>query len=314
MANQIDISFIDYLSAKKSIDNCALNMHVLESLKIEVLKYPAFKPIKVLEVGAGIGTMIERLVDMEVFTNVEYTAIDSQLDNILHAKNRIKKWANNKGYETKNSRPEYFKFINGEFSISIHFKCVDFYAFSDGMVNKKNWDLIIAHAFLDLVHLPSALPALFRLLNQNGLFYFTLNFDGVTILEPVIDPELDQRILKLYHQSMDNRLTNGKPAGSSQTGRLLFSHIKNCGAVILDAGASDWIVFLQYGRYTKDEICFLQFIIQTIDKELKDHPLLDSKQLSEWTNERRNQISHTELVYIAHQIDFLGKFVESTCS
>ena len=56
---------------------------------------------------------------------------------------------------------------------------------------------VIAHAFLDLLPMPESLPKLFSL--TENLAWLTVNFDGVTSLEPVIDPELDAKIERLYH-------------------------------------------------------------------------------------------------------------------
>ena len=41
------------------------------------------------------------------------------------------------------------------------------------------------------------------LLHPGGLLYLTLNFDGVTTLLPVLDAELDARLERIYHQTMD---------------------------------------------------------------------------------------------------------------
>ncbi len=64
-------SFIRYLAAKKSVDDRALNQHVCQSLN-RTLSQPDYQraPLKVLEIGSGIGTMLERLLDWNVLKNV----------------------------------------------------------------------------------------------------------------------------------------------------------------------------------------------------------------------------------------------------
>ena len=69
--------------------------------------------------------------------------------------------------------------------------------------------------------LEATLPGLLALLAPGAFFYFTLNFDGATVFEPLIDPELDRLIETLYHRSMDERRLDGRPSGSSRTGRRL---------------------------------------------------------------------------------------------
>ena len=76
-----------------------------------------------------------------------------------------------------------------------------------------------------------------------GSSTFSLNFDGATILEPPIDPDLDALIEALYHRTMDTRRCRGRPSGSSRTGRRLFGHLKEAGARLIAAGSSDWVVF-----------------------------------------------------------------------
>jgi hypothetical protein len=170
-----------------------------------------------------------------------------------------------------------------------------------------SWDLLIAHAFLDLIDIPAALPRLFGLLAPGGLFYFTINFDGETILEPVIDSTYDEQILSAYHHTMDARITAGRPSGDSRAGRHLFHHLRQAGGDILAAGSSDWVVFPHAGQYPEDEAYFLHFITHTMDTALQGHPALESPRFQQWIAQRHAQIERGELVYIAHQLDFVGR-------
>jgi hypothetical protein len=157
------------------------------------------------------------------------------------------------------------------------------------------------------VDIPTTLPRLFRLLRPGGLFYFTINFDGATLFEPAIDPGFDELIQSLYHRTMDDRITDGHLSGDSRSGRRLFGHLKTAGAQILAAGASDWVVFPGRNGYPDDETYFLHFIIHTIYKALAGHPEMDPLCLDAWATERHAQIERCELVYIAHQMDFVGR-------
>jgi hypothetical protein len=153
----------------------------------------------------------------------------------------------------------------------------------------------------------STLPLVFDLLESGGLFYFTINFDGLTLFEPTIDAALDGLIQELYHRSMDERITGGKNSGDSRSGRHLFSYLKSAGAEIIAAGASDWVVHPGLQGYPADEAYFLHFIIHTIEQALQNQPELRSGLLAGWARERHAQIERRELVYIAHQLDFLGR-------
>jgi hypothetical protein len=167
------------------------------------------------------------------------------------------------------------------------------------------WDVLIAHAFLDLVDVAAALPDLLAVLAPRGLAYFTLNFDGMTIFEPVIDASFEARLMALYHRSMDERIINGRPSGDSRTGRRLFGLVRGAGAHILAAGASDWVVFPGEQAYPGDEAYFLHAIIETVRNELVGHPQLEGEQVEAWAAARHEQIEAGELIYIAHQLDLL---------
>ena len=275
-------SFPRYLSAKKTVDDRALNAHVWQTLCRQLPEQP-----RILEIGAGIGTMVERLVEQQFISSASYTAIDSQVENIHTAQQRLA------------DLPE---------TINLTLEAIDLFDFIQREQGKQQWDVLIAHAFLDLMDIPATLPQLFSLLKPGGLFYFSINFDGVTTLEPMIDPILDAKIEQLYHQTMDERITDGQPSGDSRSGRHLFGHLREAGAQILAAGSSDWVVFAGEGGYPADEKYFLQFIVETLHRALAKNPALDEVLFSDWIAERKAQIETGELVYIAHQLDFVGRW------
>lgn len=274
--------FPRYLAAKKTVDDRALNAHVWQALHQNMPAHP-----HILEVGAGIGTMAERLAEQQFISTATYTAIDNQSENIATALQRLA------------DLPK---------TIQLSLEAVDLFDFIQQKQGKQQWDMLIAHAFLDLMDIPATLPQLFSLLKPGGLFYFSINFDGVTALEPAIDPALDAQIEQLYHQTMDERFIDGKPSGDSRSGRHLFGHLRQAGATILAAGGSDWVVFAGEDGYAADEKYFLQFIVETMYRALAEHPALDTVQFADWITQRRAQIEAEELVYIAHQLDFLGRW------
>lgn len=266
---------------KKTVDDRALNKDVWHKL----IKLLPNRP-DILEIGAGIGTMVERLVTAGVVRNGRYTTIDNQQANIAVAHSRL------------NWLPS---------DISLSLEAVDLFDFAAREQGKRSWDVLIAHAFLDLMNIPTTLPLLLSLLKPGGLCYFTINFDGVTSLEPAIEPEFDALIEQLYHQTMDERVVNGRSSGDSRSGRHLFTHLRQNNVDILAAGSSDWVVFAGQDGYPDDEAYFLHFIIHTIHGALNGHPKLDATRFENWIKQRHAQIETGDLVYIAHQIDFLGQ-------
>ena len=316
MSRPAAYSFTRYLAAKKTLDDRSLNRLVWDRLRQAVPGHPESAPLRILEVGCGIGTMIERLLEWGLLDQAVYTAIDAEAANLTAARERLRGLAAAPDAAAPGAvGPHSAPLDSGPLLIQretqkvlVELETIDLFHFAAREQGRASWDLLIAHAFLDLLDLAAALPPMFSLLQPGGLFYFTLNFDGATILEPVIDLHLDRQIETLYHGTMDQRRLAGQPApaGHSRTGRRLFGHLKAAGARVLAAGSSDWVVFPGEEGYPDDETYFLHFIIETMRRALEAHPQLDPVRLRHWIEVRHRQIEAGQLIYIAHQLDFFG--------
>jgi SAM-dependent methyltransferase len=304
-------NFIRYLSAKQSVDDRALSRQVLGSLSHALPPSRPGTSLRVLEVGAGTGAMFKRMLAWGLLKYADYTALDLQEENILSARQSLPLWASQQSYTCQDDPGGSLVFSSDELRVSLHLEAVDLHEFIARQPGRTGWDLLVAHAFLDLLDIPAVLPPLLGLCRPGGLFYFTINFDGLTLLEPVIDPSYDALVLDLYHRTMDERMVGGVPSGDSRLGRHLFGYLHAAGAQILDAGASDWVVFPVSQAYPRDEAYFLHFIVHTIHQALAGHPglgtPLEAPRFERWILERHAQIERGELVYIAHQLDFLGR-------
>jgi hypothetical protein len=155
--------------------------------------------------------------------------------------------------------------------------------------------------------MPATLPALCSLMRPGGLLYFPLTFDGGTVFQPEGEAQFDGAIEACYHQTIDQRVLDGKPSGDSRAGRRLFAHLRAAGVDVVAAGGSDWVVFAGANGYPADEAYFLHDIIHTIGATLTGHPQLNTERLSTWLAQRHAQIEQGTLVYIAHQLDILGR-------
>jgi SAM-dependent methyltransferase len=298
--------FIRYLAAKKGLDDRSLNRQVWDHLARALRHRADSVPLRVLEVGCGIGTMVERLLDRGLLTRAAYTGIDVEPECIRVAAQRLHGYAAARQATLTDDSGGAMRFTTPAQDVSITLETVDLYDFLEREPEKSAWDLLVAHAVLDLVDLDTVLPPLLSRLAPGGLFFFSLNFDGATILEPPIDPDLDALIEALYHRTMDTRRVRGRPAGNSRTGRRLFGYLKEAGARLIAAGSSDWVVFPGPDGYPGDEAYLLHFIIDTIGQALHGHPELAGSGFPAWIDQRHRQIEARELIYIAHQLDFLG--------
>jgi SAM-dependent methyltransferase len=270
--------FIRYLAAKRTVDDRALNRRVWDAM---ITTAGQGSP-KVLEIGGGIGTMIERVVDEGRLAPRTWTLLDAQPSLIAEAKRRL-----------AGKVP---------FPVELVASGLDGYIeMAPGPV-----DLVVANAVLDLFDPPRILPRMARLCRRGGLFLFSITFDGLTALEPEIDPALDQKIMALYHQTMDQRVIDGRPSGDSRCGRHLLTLLPRCGYTIIEAGSSDWIVHPRDGGYPADEEFFLSCILAFFEESLAARPELAHGELAGWLSRRREQLHQRRLVFMAHQIDVLA--------
>ena len=197
-------SFSRYLRAKKSIDDRSLNFRVYERLIKAVAAGNFALPLRIAEIGCGIGTMIERLWDWNLTARAAYTAIDRDTGLIQEARVRLENFAQSRQLTfLKTGDSIRLKGEGRDWLVTL--KDIDCHNFCQGQALKSNFDLLLAHAFMDLVDLPTELPGLLSLLRPGGLYYFTLNFDGGTIFYPAIDQQFEELLIKLYHQNMDDR-------------------------------------------------------------------------------------------------------------
>jgi hypothetical protein len=93
----ITYSLMRYLTAKKSVDDRALNWQVWQRLVAALPRATPQQPLRILEVGAGIGSMVERLVAGDLLTHATYTAIDQAPTLLAEACRHLRQWARERG-------------------------------------------------------------------------------------------------------------------------------------------------------------------------------------------------------------------------
>lgn len=288
-------SYSRYLTAKRSVDDRALNRHVLAELCHVIPQ----GEVRVVEIGAGLGTMVARLLEWQVISAGEYTLVDVDRGLLQDARGWLTAWADAAGLRAM-ALPDGL--LLGDLRVRLVEAELGGYVEAGA---RQPVDVLIAHAFLDLVDVPAVLPGLLSWLVPGGAYWFTINFDGETILQP--DHPGDGEVLAAYVRSMEGRIRYGRPAGESRTGRHLFRHLTDAGAPPLASGTSDWVVHARPdGTYLGDEAYFLECILATIHDAVGD--LVRPEVLTEWMAVRRRQLARGELFYLAHQLDFAGTF------
>lgn len=301
--------FVTYLDAKRSVDDRALHRPTLDRLVAELQSRAAARgdtPVRILEVGFGIGTMLERLQAWDVLpTHVEYVGVDIDDANIAAAADRLT------AGEFKQTGSHRFSRRGDDTTLTVELHADDAFGFAadryEPTAAGPQFDLLIGVAFLDIVPFGKVVEQLFPLLAGGGVGYFPITFDGVTDFRPVDDPSLTATLMDGFHAAMD---APDRPGGS-QTGRRLFAEVAATDADRLAAGGSDWVITPGVDGYPGDEAVFLRHIVDTVENALlTETPAAAIDSVSDaairsWARRRHAQIDREKLTYLAHNIDHL---------
>jgi SAM-dependent methyltransferase len=183
-----------YLTAKTTVDDRALNRHVLAELRKHM---PAGAP-RVLEVGAGLGTMAARLVDWGVLGAGEYILLDADRQLLDRSRQWLSDWAGARSLRS-DLLPDGLRL--GDLRVRlVHAELGSYLAAAHGTLA----DVLIANAVLDLVDVPAVLPGLLRSLVPHGVYWFTINYDGESVFMP--GHPRDDQVMRAYHRDMDERI------------------------------------------------------------------------------------------------------------
>ena len=82
-----------YLASKKSVDDRALHQGVVAELR---RRLPA-GPVRVLEIGAGLGTMVARLLEWELLSAGDYVLLDVDRQLLLDSRHWLCEWGQARG-------------------------------------------------------------------------------------------------------------------------------------------------------------------------------------------------------------------------
>jgi SAM-dependent methyltransferase len=301
------MDFRTYLDSKIRIDFQSMNRAVFRSFRARIEK---FESPRIMDVGTGTGLMIRKLLSLQLKGTAHLYGIDADAESIQRAAESLKGLLLARGYSVSGSDKTYGAIANNS-KLHLTFAQADFFSL-DQAPNSKNKPLhcITANAFMDLVPLRQTVQRIRYLLGEKGIFYSTINYDGLTVLLPLPENKIfEDRLLEVYHQSMDNRKTDHLSAltGGSRTGRTLYGVLEEYGFSIINFGCSDWQVISRKGKYRAQSRYFLKSIITMIYREGLKDPNIENEKLHNWFKTRLNQIEEDTLILITHQMDILAQ-------
>ena len=310
--------FPAYLEAKYQLDSTSLNSKVYAQFQDHL------RPIqgsRILDLGTGTGAMLRRIIELSPAGKVELIGLDQEERNLAIGLERIEETLKREGFAIAELRRSgEVKSIRGRKN-RIDAR-VDLLR---GDITDSNtaralgsFDVVTAHAFMDLMPLKRIVAIIRSLLNAGGVFYSTLNYDGLTVLLPEYTrTTIERRLLRTYDRSMENRRARGLKTGGARSGTRLYRALVNGGFSVIGLGSSDWNVVPPAGGYSDEDKHFLAAIISMIEGEARRaiaqnnerNTVVDPTSLSEWLADRLDAVENSRLSMIVHQIDLLAKSI-----
>ena len=288
--------YVEYLKLKKSIDDRSLNSAVWNELVNRIKsKCQNSGSIFIVEPGAGIGTMITRIMDELLKTKITfkcaYTAIEPEPGFQTAAESYLQAWAEKQNAKFIKLNEQQWQLSKNEMEVTVDWECAAAEDFSQ-VLALKSVDLLLAHALVDLLPVPELVPDLMQCLKADGIFYFSLNYSGQTEFSP--GHQSDSLLMQEYNADMDKRFPD-LDWQASHTGNLLPDFLQKQGHTIISEGSSDW-------ELDANEKAFILNILDTIKKALSSSPGIE-----QWYAERRDQLEHEKLKLKISNRDLLGE-------
>lgn len=291
--------FRRYLRAKRTVDDRALDRRLLGTLRDRLRERAAAGdgPLRILEIGAGIGTMLTRLVEWDVLPpgEIRYTAVDVDTDNVDAVAPHVREWTTERSASFSGTDPLVLE--TADRRLEIEPVVAEAVSFADRTAS--GWDALIGAALIDILDL-EGLDQLLGTLSSGGLCYFPITFDGGTRFRP--GHPADRTIERHYHAHMD-----AKPGGSSRAGGDVVGRLQRSDDVtLLGVAGSDWVVRPVEGSYPAEEAYFLRYILETIEEAVGEIAGDSIEELDAWLDDRRARVDAGELLYVTHQLDVLS--------
>lgn len=290
--------FQRYLRAKRTVDDRALDRRLVAQLRDSLAGRVADgETVSVLELGAGIGTMVTRFLEWDVLpaTAVHYTTVDLEQANVDAVSEQLRNWASGRPV-TVDSANGRVTLSGAEREVTVEPVAADAVEYVE--TTRADYDLLVTAALLDIVD-DVPLSTFLGALDTGGLYYFPLTFDGATRFRP--HHPHDSAVERAYHEQMDT-----KSGGNSRAGDSALIELQQLPGVSVDAAGSDWVVTPNDDGYPADEAYFLEFILGTIERAVGERDET-AETLQPWLRTRREQLETDQLVYITHQLDMLGR-------
>jgi len=327
----LPVDFPAYLEAKVEIDDESLSPRLLGQVRRRVRRLRA---PRLLDVGTGTGAMLRRLLRLlppPLDERPLLVGLDVERSSLEVAAAGLRADLAARGLSVREVAGPDGISISGPDRSGLRIDLVAGGLLDPGLPDRLEgggFDLVSAHAVLDLLPLEEALRVIRRLLRPGGTLYATLNYDGLTtLIPPYGDPDLEARLLERYERSMEERREDGRATGGRFSGRRLCGSLPEEGYAILAAGSSDWAVFPGVHGHPESRRLFLRSLLTFMAREamggaaLQDAALtgvaagrvapagakLPPEEVEPWYRDRLQAVENGTLSLVAHQLDVLAE-------
>jgi len=294
------VDFADFLQGKFALDERSLNREVRAAFLDELGRLPE---IHCLDVGTGTCATLRRLLNSGWAAPLFLTALDRDPGLLGIARRDAAGWLRASGLEprmeegvlrTCGQRIIEIRFVEGELK--------------DHRAHRR-YNVVTAHAFLDIVPLHEALRLFAAWLQPGGLLYASSHYDGDTALLPVYDDAgFEAELLAHYNRTMEQRRVDGQGTGGAHCGRRLHGLLPEHGFDISAYGASDWSITPFMGEYRDSDAVCLEALLEMILGEGQRSGRFPAQRLDRWREQRFGLLRQRRLGLIVHQLDLLARY------
>ena len=233
---------VKYIRSKNNVDRVSFCPAVKHSLKtaVESLGLSSTRPLRVVDVGAGLLSMLEEVVSIarELEAGLEYDALETE--EVLFKEN-VKMLAE-AGYTVAEEGEGVTRMRSDEEGVTVALRRQDFRSVSAGEF--KDADVFVMCCFSDLMSPDALVKSVLRASagNDGGgvLVYSPITFCGRTSLDPPQPASgnipSDEDVFAAYHRGLE------KDQGHNLDVSSLIASVKAHGGEVLAQGPSDWVI------------------------------------------------------------------------
>ncbi|MES3516303.1 MAG: class I SAM-dependent methyltransferase [Natronomonas sp.] len=260
-----------YLDAKRAVDDRALSREVLAGVAGVLETDP-----RVIEIGAGTLTMVERLHDWGLLDGGEWIAVDRDGEALSVGRRRLLERSDTGESSTDGT------FRIGDTTV----RTIESEAIEYALRAEESADLLVGCAVFDVVDAEAVLSSFADLTEY---VYAPITYDGETVFEPT-DPD-EAAVIDAYHEHMRSYRPGGPDGGSTLRSAL---------STVVVADRSPWEI---EPPYSDDERILVDHIVETVEEAVGETGL----DASDWAERRRRQRDDGVLRYRAENVDVFGR-------